>query len=191
MNITLFNRNYWARRFGEQREIRGYITTGRRDFIVSLNVHPSGTDRQQANDEGERRIKRLEAHGTDELVAADQDTETKGDLLYYHGYWYECVNAQLWDHTVLNHINYSFVIVPDDAHGTIDLDDPPRRDPNKMRRGEGLFTVDGQLKVPAGDKPGFVMIPAGSGLTIEPDGSLALDSATADEIRRAYGEGVP
>lgn len=121
MNITLFNRKYWARRFGQSHDIRGYTYTPHEDFVVSLNVHPAGNDTIQAMPEGERKIKRLEAHGTDVLHPASQDSGEKGDLLFYHGTWYECISAVEWDHTILNHYNYSFVAVPMDAAGTADL----------------------------------------------------------------------
>ncbi|MCD8397537.1 MAG: hypothetical protein LUD12_10240 [Lachnospiraceae bacterium] len=66
----------------------------------------------------------MEGHGTDILVAANQDAGVKGDLLYYHGDWYECVSAVEWDHTILNHWNYKFSLVPKDAAGTVDLEEP-------------------------------------------------------------------
>ena len=124
MNITIFNKKYLVRRFGEQKVVKGYVTTSHEDFTVSLNVHPPGSDTIQALPEGERKIKRLEAAGTDVLHPANQETGEKGDLLYYHGYWYECVSAIEWDHTILNHWEYSFVLVPGDAAGTIDLSEP-------------------------------------------------------------------
>lgn len=124
MNITIFNKSYWARRFTEPKIIKGYQTTGHEDFVVSLNVHPMGNDAIMALPEGERLIKRLEAEGTDVLTPADQDNNVKGDLLYYHGRWYECVSAVEWDHTFLSHINYQFTVVPEDAAGTIDLSEP-------------------------------------------------------------------
>lgn len=124
MNITIFNRKYWVRRFGEQQNVRGYLTAPYTDFVASLNVHPLGTDSIQALPEGERKIKRLEAHGTSVLRPANQHTGDKGDLLYYHGEWYECVSAVEWDHTMLSHLNYQFVLVPRDAAGTADLADP-------------------------------------------------------------------
>lgn len=124
MNITIFNKKYWVRRFGEQKNVRGYLTSPHTDFVASLNVHPLGTDSIQALPEGERKIKRLEAHGTDVIRPSDQHSGVKGDLLYYHGEWYECVSAVEWDHTILNHLNYQFVLVPKDAAGTIDLADP-------------------------------------------------------------------
>lgn len=129
MNITLFNKKYWARRFGEQKEIRGYFTAGHRDFVASLNVHPMGADQMQALPEGERKLKRLEAHGSDELIVANQDTGVKGDLLLYDGDWYECISAQKWDHTILSHLNYQFVIVPNDAARSVDTVNPPTADP--------------------------------------------------------------
>lgn len=124
MNITLFNKKYLVRRFGEPREVRGYMTNPYQDFLVSMHVHPLGTDAVQALPEGERNIRRLEAHSSEKLMASDQDAGIKGDLLYYHGDWYECISAVDWDHTLLSHLNYQFVIVPKDAAGTIDTEKP-------------------------------------------------------------------
>ncbi|MBR3973002.1 MAG: hypothetical protein IKJ99_03480 [Oscillospiraceae bacterium] len=124
MNIRLFNKNYWIRRFGEQSIIKGYVRSSHSDFGASLNLHPLGTDEMAALPEGQRMVKRLEGHGEIELNVADQKKNQKGDLVYYHGYWYECESCQLWDHTILSHYNYQFVMVPTDAAGTTDLDPP-------------------------------------------------------------------
>lgn len=173
MNITLFNKKYWIRRFGEQREVKGYLTSGKEDRIVSLNVHPLSTDQQQALPEGEREMKRLEAHGTDQLVVADEKRNTKGDLLYYHGEWYECVNAQLWDHTVLTHTNYQFVLVPRDGARSIDLDNPPEDDPNE--KAEGYANYEILMPIASETQVGGAIIRPGCGLCIDSDGYLSVD----------------
>lgn len=123
MNISIFNRNYRVRRFGEQRYVRGYAASCHTDMMVSLHVHPVGKDTIQVTPGGERKVKRLEAHGTDVLCTANHDAGLKGDLLYYKGAWYECVSAVEYDHTLLSHWNYEFVIVPKDVAGTVDLTD--------------------------------------------------------------------
>jgi hypothetical protein len=127
MNITLFNRKYWIRRFGEQRNVRGYMVADREDFVANIHVHP-GSEVIQEVPEGERSIRRLEGHGPEALRASSHNGGTKGDLLYYNGEWYECVSSVSWNHTLLNHYNYSFVVVPKDAAGTTDLE-PPDGDP--------------------------------------------------------------
>lgn len=124
MNIRVFNKPYWIRRFSEQKNIRGYLVSDYKDFQTDLNVHPLSTDQMQAIPEGQRKIKRLEAQGEAILVVADEKLNRKGDLLYYHGDWYECVSSQIWDHTLLSHFNYQFVLIPSDAAGTIDLAPP-------------------------------------------------------------------
>ena len=138
MNIRLFNKNYWIRRFGVQREVKGYLTSGYEDFVASLNVHPLGTDAIQALPEGERKLKRLEAHGEVALLVGDEKESRKGDLLYYHGDWYECVNSQMWDHTILSHYNYQFVQVPLDGSRRDDIANTPTGDPEKERVVETL-----------------------------------------------------
>ena len=187
MNITLFNKKYWIRHFGEQREVKGYLTSGKEDRIVSLNVHPLSTDQQQALPEGEREVKRLEAHGTAELIVANKEANTKGDLLYYHGDWYECVNAQLWDHTVLNHTNYQFVLVPKDGSRSIDTDKPPKDDPNVKTSGYVKYEI--QMPIAGSDTLGGVIIRPGLGLCIDSDGYLSIDSATLEEAMELFRGG--
>lgn len=124
MNIRLFNKMYWLRRAGKQRLVKGYLASGFEDIAVSLHVHPLSTNQIQALPEGERKLKRLEGHGEIELNVGDEAENRKGDLLYYHGDWYECVSCQMYDHTILSHYNYQFVLVPKDASGATDLKPP-------------------------------------------------------------------
>lgn len=128
-NIRIFNKNYVVRRFCEQKNINGYLTASYEDFVASMNVHPLSTDAMQALPEGERKVKRLEGHSSVALVTADEKSNRQGDLLYYHGDWYECVSAQMWDHTLLSHLNYQFILVPTDASGTPDTA-PPSIEPD-------------------------------------------------------------
>lgn len=130
MHIKLFAKKYWLRRFGEQREVKGYLTASYVDYVVSVNVHPMGSDALQALPEGERSVKRLEGHGDREFVVADRSANTKGDLLLYNGEWYECVACQRWDHTILSHFNYQFVLVPKDGGGEYDVKNAPSADPS-------------------------------------------------------------
>ena len=185
MNITLFNKKYWVRRFGEQRVVRGYVTSGRSDFIASLHVHPQGGDQQQALPEGERRIVRLAGHGNINLVVANQETGVKGDLLYYFGEWYECVSSQLHHDTMLTHWNYSFTIVPKDGAKSVDLDDEPTDDPSKYSEGYERDKID--MPIATDTVIGGVIIPKGSGLCIDSDGYLFIDGATIDDIRAMFG----
>lgn len=134
MNIRLFNSDYWLRRFGEQREVKGHLTSSYDDYVVSLNVHPLGSDQLQVLPEGERRIKHLEAHGMYDLRVGNQAENIKGDLLLYYGEWYECQTCQRWDHTILSHFNYQFVLVPAESCKDYDLAKIPDGDPKKQGR---------------------------------------------------------
>lgn len=144
MNIALFNKPYWVRRFGKQRNVRGYITADKEDFVVRIHVHP-GTSQQSALPEGERRVTRLEGHGNVPLVAADQTTGKKGDLLYYAGEWYECVSSLKFDHTILSHWNYLFTLVPGETKN-VDTEDPPETPPGEWTpdTGEGGDEEEGE-----------------------------------------------
>lgn len=182
MNITIFNRNYWIRRFGVQREVRGYMTNGHEDFVASLHVHVARPSQGQPQDEGIRKLRRLQAHGMVELFPADQATGTKGDLLLYRGTWYECTSEAYYDHTILGHINYDFVEVPVDSAYTIDTIDPPSVDPETMKPGEGTFTPETDVPVADDDFLGYIK--AGTGLVIDEKGYLSVDKATLEELKR-------
>lgn len=136
MNIALFNRKYWVRRFETPKNVKGYYTSCYSDFVASLHVHPMGTDQLQALPEGERNIKHLEGHGSDVLIASNQDNGTKGDYLLYKGDWYECVSAQEYDHTLLSHYNYQFVIIPKDSSGLGDTLNIPDTSPEEWNGGD-------------------------------------------------------
>lgn len=185
MNIRLFNKTYWIRRFGEQKVVKGYVTSGYSDFQASLHIHPLSTDQQQALPEGERTIKRLEGHGEIKLLVANQDLNRKGDLLYYHGDWYECVDCQLYDHTILWHYNYQFTPVPRDAARTPDIEKPPgENDPGISEPGEddpgNENAPEPAPPVATEDRVGFVIVEPGSGLKVDAEGNLSLDRTGGD-----------
>lgn len=182
MNITIFNKKYWVRRFGEPKNVRGYITSGREDFVVSLHVHPMGSDAMQALPEGERKMKHLEGHGTAALIPANQETGVKGDLLLYHGEWYECTAAQEWDHTVLSHINYQFCLVPTNSPRSADIKDPPTTAPDAPSETERLKESDEEMPVATDTDVGGIMVKDGSGLKIDEEGYLSIDGASQESV---------
>ncbi len=189
MNITIFNKKYWARRFGEPRNVRGYIAADRKDFIVSLNVHPIGSDAMQVLPEGERKMKHLEGHSTDVLIPANQETGVKGDLILYHGDWYECTAAQEWDHTVLSHINYQFCLVPMNGPRSADVVDPPKEDPNAVTGEDQERITEVKMPVATGETVGGVMVKPGSGLVIDAEGYLSIDAAPKDAVLNMFRSG--
>lgn len=189
MNITIFNKKYWIRRFGTPKNIRGYITADREDFVACLHIHPTSSDTIQALPEGERKMKHLEGHGTDILIPANQETGVKGDLLLYKGDWYECTAAQEYDHTMLSHLNYLFCIVPKNSPRSADTVDPPTQDPGAVGKDE-LLVITEQTTPPATeDTVGGVIIREGSGLIVDEEGYLSIDGATKDAVFDLFGDG--
>ena len=158
MNITIFNRPYWIRRFGEQTEYKGYLSASFTDMVVSLHVHPLGSETVTMLDEGERIVRRLEGHGTDVLYTADQNKGQKGDLLYYKKHWYECRSSEDYDHTVLRHYNYQFILVPLDGSEPFDLYDPPVYDPKDYIN----TSLNGTMIIPDGEQ-GLIYDPGKDG----------------------------
>lgn len=189
MNITLFNRKYWRRRFGKPRNVRGYITSGREDDVVSLHVHPMGSDALQALPEGERKMKHLEGHGTDVLTPADQETGVKGDLLLYEGDWYECTAAQSHKDTILAHLNYQFCLVPKNSPRSADIVDPPTQDPNKVDEAALPIVTEVEMPPATEDSVGGVMVKDGSGLTVDAEGYLSIERASSGDVMSLFGEG--
>lgn len=125
MNISIFNRKYYVRRFSTQRIVKGYLVSDYKDEVVSIHVHASSPQTVNTGDEGQRNLQRLQGHGSVKLTAADQELNQKGDLLLYEGHWYECRGCTGYDHTPLGHYNYDFVQIPVDAAESTDLADMP------------------------------------------------------------------
>lgn len=111
--LGVFRKNYVVRRFGEQQFIKGYASVPYTDVMTSLNVQPLSPNELQALPEGDRAVRRLKAFGSLPLTAADQETGTPGDWLFYSGRWYRCVSAIPWDHTMLSHCKSEFCAVPE------------------------------------------------------------------------------
>lgn len=111
--LSIFRKKYVIRRFKPQEVIDGYITSGHEDMVTELNVQPADPDSYDALPEGERRFKRLKSFGDLQLTAANQETGTLGDWLYYYGSWYRCVSAVPWDHTILWHCRAEFAEIPE------------------------------------------------------------------------------
>ena len=114
MGIGLFKKPYTVRRHGPQKVVGGYAQAPFSDCVMLLNVQPQAPDSYQGLPEGERTVKHLKTYGRNKLASADERARVPGDLLYYHGAWYECKSSVLWDHTVLAHYQSDFVALPAD-----------------------------------------------------------------------------
>lgn len=115
MGFSFFKSSYTIRRFNSKDTeiIDGYSHTFYEDIDgIILNVQPNGSDNVQANEEGERRSRKLTTYGDFHLTSSDQATGQRGDWLLYKGSWYECVSAVIWDHTPLAHCIGEFVEIP-------------------------------------------------------------------------------
>lgn len=115
MAIGIFRRPYTIRRSGEQKIIDGYSVSEKTEFTAKLNIQPLSSNNLLAVPEGQRTIKRIKSFGSVEIVAADEQNETPGDLLFYNGNWFECVSCVHWSHTPLSHYEAEFVILADQS----------------------------------------------------------------------------
>lgn len=131
MGFSFFKSSYTIRRFNskETKIIDGYSHTFYEDIEgVILNVQPDGQDSVQANEEGERRSRKLKTYGDFHLASANQATGQRGDWLLYKGSWYECVSAVIWEHTPLAHCRGEFVEVPSSETNPIVMSDVKEND---------------------------------------------------------------
>lgn len=118
MLLPIFKKDYIVRRHGEQTVIDGHpAKKADKIFRAMLNVQPASTDELAVLPEGERTVSRLKVFSTFPFVTASQETGIPGDWLNYHGYWYECKSANIWDHTLLSHYESEFVIIPNQKAG--------------------------------------------------------------------------
>ncbi len=124
MNIMMWNKSYWMRRFSEIKNVGGYLTRQKEDTIISIHIETTGSNSMQPAPEGERLVKRLNGQGMVELHSSDQAKGEMGDLVWYRGEWYECTSSVFFHDTILTHWNYTFTVVPSDAHTTFDLSAP-------------------------------------------------------------------
>ena len=113
VGIGIFRKPYTIRRFQPQKITGGYAVSAYTDTAALLNVQPLTPNELQAIQEGERSVKLLKAFGDLPLTAADQQSGTPGDWLWYYGRWYKCVSASQWDHTLLAHCEAQFAAVPE------------------------------------------------------------------------------
>lgn len=127
MNIRLFNAKYTVRRFSEPKNVRGYSVSSFSDMQVEIDVSPSGTDSMNTQPEGENKTTALDGWGVPELRTSDVTAGTLGDMLWYDNDWYECVSCRKWNHTLLSHYNYHFVMVPRTERKNGNLE-PPESD---------------------------------------------------------------
>jgi len=112
MSIGLFKKPYIIRNHGPQSNIKGYTAATHADSIVRLNVQPQAPDEYEGDPSGERTIKRLKSWGPDRLTSADEYSGIPGDMLFYHGIWYECTSSVMWGHTILSHYQSDFTALP-------------------------------------------------------------------------------
>ncbi len=109
--IAFFSRPYKVKRFGKERIVDGYTSSGYVDISpVPLDVQEQDyTVTSEAN--GKRSPKTLNAYGQFKFVAAESP-ETRGDLLLYKGQWYECTSCVEHCNTLLRHFFAVFQLDP-------------------------------------------------------------------------------
>lgn len=112
MNISIFNKEYLMRRYERD--------SSPSETVIKIHLHEEEHGSTQwAETQGV--VRTLSGHGMVELMEADYENGTRGDRVMYRGRWYECVSCVLYDHTVLSHYNYKFIVVPEDAAETITI----------------------------------------------------------------------
>ena len=112
MAIGLFKKPYAVRKFASQTVVDGYAAASYTDVIVRLNVQPHAPDNLEPAEAGDTTNKHLKSWGPDKLTSANEYDGIPGDLLFYHGVWYECKSSVMWDHTLLSHYQSDFVNWP-------------------------------------------------------------------------------
>ena len=110
--INIFKKPYTIRRYGQQTITGGYASAPYTDFRTQLNVQPLSAKEVMALPEGERAAKRLKSFGKVKLAHSEDSGETPGDRIFYNGEWFECVSADMWDHTLLSHWRSEFILLP-------------------------------------------------------------------------------
>jgi hypothetical protein len=111
--MSFFERPYTVRRFEAPFDEEGCETADYYEKTFNMDVQvvvPSGAE---ANPEGQRKSKRLNSWGDNEMITADATTGTRGDWLLYRGQWYECTSCEHRDHTILHHWRGEWTRLPE------------------------------------------------------------------------------
>lgn len=109
--MDIFKKEYVLRKFGEQKEIDGYMTAPYIDSVAKLNVQPQSTDEIAVLPEGDRAVKRIKAIGKVEIHTADDFKGIPADRLFYKGKWYECEGSDIRDNTPIGQTSAVFVLI--------------------------------------------------------------------------------
>lgn len=118
----MFRKKYSLRRYSEQDREADSASFSYADFPVLLNVQPLSTAELEVLPEGSRSQFRVKAFGDFPVRTADQTEGTPPDRLYVQGRWFECEQADGWDHTPLAHYESQWAAVPEG-----DEEPPPER----------------------------------------------------------------
>ena len=113
----IWKKRYTLRRYGPQRNVRGYFTRSYTETEVMLNVQTTQSD-ATVTKEGKRITKKIKAFGTFPIKEADVKTATQGDRLLFEGEWYECTSCVHKEHTPLNHYISQFTLVSEAIHNS-------------------------------------------------------------------------
>jgi hypothetical protein len=108
--LKIWKKYYTLRRFKQQEFQNGYASSGYEDTKVFLDVQPDNNSSVVTPD-GRRRTAGITAYGTFPIVVDNVEDGTKGDWLFYEGWWYECRSSMMYEHSIVSHYTSSFVAV--------------------------------------------------------------------------------
>ena len=109
--IAFFKKSYKVKRFGKEKVVNGYTTSGYADIEpVPLDVQEQDSS-TISEPHGKRTPKTLNVFGSFKFIAAESP-DIKGDLILYKEQWYECKSCTEHHNTILRHFHSTFVLDP-------------------------------------------------------------------------------
>ena len=122
--MALWRNQYTLRRYGEQTNNNGYLSSQYTDSLAHFDVQPLTSSELMALPEGQRSTKRINTWSAFPVRVADIDKQVRGDMIFVGGKWYECTEAHPWQATPLNHFQAQWVEVSEAI-----TEDAPTKEP--------------------------------------------------------------
>ena len=131
--MNIWKKDYVMRRYGKQKNRKGYAASSFTDTTVQLNVQTITETQSSVTVDGKRSVKRIKAYGSFPFRVEDVQSGIRADRLFFAGAWYECESCVFWEHTPLSHYRSQFVRVSE----AVDTPPAPASADNADRKEEG------------------------------------------------------
>ena len=106
--MNFLKREHSLRRYSASEIVKGYASIPYEDLTLPTDVQTL-EDVVITTPDGSESVQRLKVFCDSEILAENQNTQQKGDRLWFQGKWFECKSSRLSENTPLRHWTATFV----------------------------------------------------------------------------------